>query len=243
MNLFQHVDLYCERASAAFWAEPVNAFSNLSFAVAAWAIWRMLAPERRDPGRRIPLGVSFTVPLMLAICLGSFAFHTIGTIWAQVLDVAPIAFFVFWYLAVFLQWFFGLSRARCLLAVAGFIAFLAAFIALAGPYIPNRSGTYVPVFLLLVGLTAVLFRSPDPTLRVHAPTFAWATAAFTVALVARTADESVCGSFPLGTHFLWHSFDGLLVYLASRALVLRWRTQTGSTATEAPADSVLASGR
>ncbi len=35
MDWFQAVDIYCERTSAAFWAEPVNALSNLSFIAAA----------------------------------------------------------------------------------------------------------------------------------------------------------------------------------------------------------------
>jgi hypothetical protein len=30
------VDLYCERTDPSFWAEPINALSNLSFLLAAW---------------------------------------------------------------------------------------------------------------------------------------------------------------------------------------------------------------
>jgi hypothetical protein len=31
------IDLYCERVSPSFWAEPVNAVSNLAFLIAAIA--------------------------------------------------------------------------------------------------------------------------------------------------------------------------------------------------------------
>ena len=36
------IDLYCERTSAAFWAEPVNALSNLAFVTAALALVLLL---------------------------------------------------------------------------------------------------------------------------------------------------------------------------------------------------------
>ncbi|MER7480852.1 ceramidase domain-containing protein [Streptomyces sp. NPDC126510] len=227
MNLNEHVFQYCERASTAFWSEPVNALSNLPFMVAAWAVWRMLGQDRLTPDRAIPVSVGFTVPLMSCIGLGSFAFHTAATRWAQILDVAPIGLFVLWYLAGFLHWFHGLSWRRCLLGVAGFVGFLGAFVAAAGAHVPNKSGTYVPVLLLLIGLTAHLRTTRAASLRSYSETFAWATACFAVALLARTVDESVCGSFPLGTHFLWHLFDALVVLIVSRALVHRWRTRTG----------------
>ena len=34
--MFEIVDLYCERTSPVFWAEPVNALTNLAFFLAAW---------------------------------------------------------------------------------------------------------------------------------------------------------------------------------------------------------------
>jgi hypothetical protein len=35
MNWSEPVDLYCERVSAGFWAEPVNALANAAFLLAA----------------------------------------------------------------------------------------------------------------------------------------------------------------------------------------------------------------
>lgn len=38
MDWVAAVDIYCERTSAGFWAEPINALSNLSFPLGAlWA--------------------------------------------------------------------------------------------------------------------------------------------------------------------------------------------------------------
>ncbi|PYC87698.1 hypothetical protein C7C46_02815 [Streptomyces tateyamensis] len=231
MNLNEHVFDYCERTTAAFWSEPVNAISNASFLLAAWAIWRMLAPDRAA-GRRTPVSIAFTTPLMVCIGLGSFAFHTIGTRWAQVLDVAPIGLYVLWYLGSYLLWFHRRPIKQALLGVGAFIVFLALFIAVAGPYIPNKSGTYIPVLLLLIGITATLRRSPDAELRPYAAPFAWSTLVFAISLTARTLDERVCGALPTGTHFLWHLGDGLLVYLTSRTLINHWHARTATTHTQ-----------
>ena len=48
-----------------------------------------------------------------------------------------------------------------------------------------------------------------------------AGAVLAVSLTFRTVDPAVCPAFPLGTHFLWHLLNGLVLYLAARPLVLR----------------------
>ncbi|MFT2588559.1 hypothetical protein ACMWPQ_29155, partial [Escherichia coli] len=47
-SLLAPVDLYCERLSTAFWAEPVNALSNLAFLLAAYFLWRLPLPQGRS---------------------------------------------------------------------------------------------------------------------------------------------------------------------------------------------------
>ena len=48
MNWTAPLDFYCERTSAAFWAEPFNAVSNASFLVAAALLLVRLGRERED---------------------------------------------------------------------------------------------------------------------------------------------------------------------------------------------------
>jgi hypothetical protein len=43
---------------------------------------------------------------------------------------------------------------------------------------------------------------------------------FVVALSLRTLDMHLCPSFPLGTHFLWHLLNALLLYLLLRLVIL-----------------------
>ncbi len=215
----KHVYDYCEQGnSSAFWSQPVNALTNLGYILAALVIWRML-----QRGTRAPFSIWYVVPLMIVIGIGSLSFHTVSDQAAELLDRVPIGIFVLSYLVTFLHWFYGLTWKRCLLGLGAFIVFTAAFVALTGTSIPNQSGQYVPVLLLLLGLTFALRASADRDHSAHWRSFALASMVFAVALVARTVDESVCSEFPLGTHFLWHLLTAYLLYIVSRSLILRWR--------------------
>ncbi len=210
---------YCEQGnSSAFWSQPINALTNLGYILAALVIWRML---RREP--RAPLSIRYVFPLMIAIGIGSFIFHTVSDQAAELLDIVPIGIFVLSYLVTFLHWFYGLAWKRCLLGLGAFIVFAVAFTALAGKSIPNKSGMYVPVLLLLLGITFALGRSADPGRSQHWRSFALASVVFAAALTARTVDKIVCSDFPVGTHFLWHLLTAYLLYIVSRSLILRWQ--------------------
>ena len=40
-DMTRAIEMYCERTSAAWDAEPLNAVSNAAFFIAAWAAWRL----------------------------------------------------------------------------------------------------------------------------------------------------------------------------------------------------------
>ena len=61
------VDEYCERMSPEYWAEPVNAVTNLAFVLAAVIMWRRVVG--------MPLARALCVVLS-AIGVGSYLFHT-----------------------------------------------------------------------------------------------------------------------------------------------------------------------
>jgi len=53
---------------------------------------------------------------------------------------------------------------------------------------------------------------------------AWRLADQYRSLSVTTDDLAVCKYFPVGTHFFWHLFNGLLVYLAFRGLLINLTT-------------------
>lgn len=206
MDWSQPVDLYCERLDPSFWAEPLNALTNVSFLIAAavaYAQWRR-AGSRDWPALAL-IGVTF------AIGVGSFIFHTVATRGAALFDTVPIAVFSYGYLLLALRRFLGLSRA---VALATLIAF-AALNAFEAYLVPrgtlNGSHAYLPA---LAALVVVGWLSNE---RRAGRLLLTAAAVLAVSIVFRSVDQAVCASLPIGTHFLWHTLNGLVLYLALRA--------------------------
>lgn len=205
------VDLYCERTSADFWAEPVNAFSNLSFIIAALAIvWLM-----RRTGARTSLPAIFLGINLVGIGLGSFVFHTQANRLTMLADLLPI----FIYQIAFLL-FYARHVAGCrALTMAGLLLlFLLAnlgFMQLPREWL-NGSLVYGGA-LLFISAIAVYHHT---TAKREPAILYLAVAVFLIALACRSFDLWICQWSPLGTHFLWHLLVGGVLYLTMRAYVL-----------------------
>jgi Ceramidase len=209
------VDAYCERTGPGLVAEPLNAVTNLAFLVAALALWRLARGGRSQPAAHASLS---TLAVLLAVIgLSSLAFHTLATGWAGTLDSLSIAVFVHYYVVCFTRWFAGISWRWAWLAAPGFAVFTVIVVASTGG---GDTASYLPALIGLVGLAAGLGVAG---LGADARRFAVAGGVFAGSLLLRSIDGSVCGSFPAGTHFLWHLLNALVLYLIGWALVLRWR--------------------
>ncbi|BAU90664.1 hypothetical protein MPPM_2059 [Methylorubrum populi] len=197
---------YCERGDAGFWAEPVNALTNAAFLVAAG----LAARRARGDGPVLALAaVTFVVGI------GSFLFHTLANRWSMLADVIPIAVFIYGYFALAMARFFDL---RPLAATAITMAFAAlsfglspALDALTGRSVSaltNGSIDYVPAVLALLGVGLALLKRAPGTARSVLVT----AGLFLVSLTFRTADLGLCPRLPLGTHFLWHVLNAVVLY-------------------------------
>lgn len=208
MDLTASIDAYCERLGPEFWAEPVNAVTNLAFVIAALI-------GVREARRRGVFSGWVVVLCILAFCigLGSFLFHTFAQRWASIADVVPILLFILAYLFAAAHYLFGL---RWLIAIpAAIIAFGLALIAREGMLLIatkeqlNGSEGYAPALALLLGSAVILTMMRHPAGR----WIAAASGVFVLSMIARSTDIAVCEAFPLGTHFLWHCLNGLMIGL------------------------------
>ena len=50
-----------------------------------------------------------------------------------------------------------------------------------------------------------------------------AAAVFAVSLTARTLDFAICADYPHGSHWLWHLGNGVVIFLAIKATLVRVR--------------------
>ena len=209
MDWGRAVDLYCERTDASFWAEPVNAVTNAAFLIAALVAF---VQWRRGGARDWP--VLALIAVTAAIGVGSFIFHTVATSAAAKFDTIPIAVFIYGYLLLALRRFLGFSLLVSLGVLVAFSAFNYAEAMIVPRGALNGSHAYLPA---LAALIAVAW----PMRKASAGRWLFA-AAFTliVSLTFRSIDMAVCDALPLGTHFLWHSLNGLALYLLLRAAML-----------------------
>jgi hypothetical protein len=211
MDWFREVNAYCERTDPSYWSEPVNAISNASFFIAAFLCWRMLE-GRSDAGARL-----LTINLF-AIGIGSWLFHTHAQVWAAVADVVPIQIFILLYLHLATTRFFALPWWAGAVAVLVFIPYSVAtaqiVAALFGPL--NSSVSYIPVPLLIAAYGLALARRAPETghgLLIGA-------LLLSASLVFRTIDLAVCDAIPLGTHWIWHILNGIMLGWMIRVLHL-----------------------
>jgi hypothetical protein len=204
------IDLYCERTDPTFWSEPVNALTNLAFLIAAAAALR----QWRRAGSR-DIGALLLIIVTAAIGLGSFAFHTLATRGAVLLDVIPIALFIYGYLLLALRRFLGLAWLPALAWLIGFIIIATAVPRLLPPDFLNGSGGYLPALIALFVVGVLAYRRDEKAGRA----LLTAGGILAVSIVFRSIDLSVCPKFPLGTHFIWHVLNALVLYLLLRAAI------------------------
>jgi ceramidase len=203
------MDAYCERVGMGLFAEPLNAFSNVSFLLAALAAW-VLA---RRTGT-LSAGVRALIAIGASVGIGSILWHTYPTMPTLVLDSVPILIFIMWYIWLYARNVVGM---RPLFAVASAAAFLlATFVAL--PFSGVLHGAFVYTPGLVVTLLLGMFHARER--RVARFTLLAAAGVYLAALFFRTIDNEVCPVLPIGTHFLWHILIGLVTYLAMRPLIL-----------------------
>jgi len=193
------VDGYCERLGPEYWAEPVNAVTNAAFLIAAAVMW----PRVRGMATGQVL-----VLILAAIGVGSYLFHTHANRLTGLMDVLPILLFILAYVFAASRDFLGLSPVKAGLVTAGFVPYAAATVPLFAmiPGLGSSAG-YAPVPVLILAYAWLLRRRASDTAR----GLAIGAAILVLSLTFRTLDGPLCGVVPLGTHFLWHVLNGVML--------------------------------
>lgn len=202
------LQLYRERGNdPAFWAEPINALTNASFVIAA-ACALHLAMDRQA----MTSSTLLLIGLAAVIGVGSFLFHTAANRLTMWLDVIPIALFQTLFLWLATRDILSCS-ARLSLGIV-LVIVCASFALMPVHKFLNGSLFYLPSLLaiLTIGWMWSLRSSHEPYLLLLA------AGCFALALTARTIDWSV--PWPIGSHFLWHLLNGVVVYLTLRTWIV-----------------------
>lgn len=196
MDWLASVDAYCERLGPGYWAEPVNALTNAAFVLAAMLVW----PYARGLGRAMCV-------LLAVIGVGSWLFHTHANRLTGVMDTTPILAFILLYVFAASRDLLGLRGWMAGLAVLGFFPFSALLVPVFRDLGMGSSSGYAPVPVLILIYAALLWRRRPGVAR----GLAVGAGILCLSLAARMADMPICGRFPLGTHFLWHILNAVML--------------------------------
>lgn len=199
MDLLERVDAYCERVGPDYWAEPVNALTNLAFVVAAAVMWPRV--------RGLPVARLLTIVLAV-IGIGSWLFHTHAQVWAGIADTVPILIFVLIYIFAANRDYWNMAPVWAFGATLLFFPYAAATLPLFR-MVPGlgASAGYAPV-PLLIALYAVLLRHRAPA---TARGLGIGAAILTASIALRSLDAPLCDAWPLGTHFAWHLLNATML--------------------------------
>lgn len=213
MSLTRQIFNYCERgADGAFWAEPANALTNASFIVAALVTLAMAMRRGRLDG-----AVGWLIGVCFVVGIGSFLFHTFATVWAVMADSGPIMIFILSYFAIAMRYFGGYGWVKSLLLMLGFVVGMVALSAALRPFHAtfNGSQSYFPAFVALMAVGIWLKTR-------HHAAGRWligVAAIFALSLTFRSIDQTVCARWALGTHWLWHVLNGVVLGTLITALI------------------------
>lgn len=191
--------------SPAFWAEPVNAVTNLAFIIAGVLVVLAWHNSANKSEAALFLGIWVAV-----IGVGSFLLHTFATRWAALADTIPILVFILVYLYLALRHYLQLSLWTSLAITVIFIPVSAGAGAATAPLLGSSAGYASALLAIFVVGLLMLQRN-----RTIANGLLVSAGVFAVSIVFRTIDETLCPAVSLGTHFIWHLLNAVVLYLLS----------------------------
>ncbi|MBO9449250.1 ceramidase domain-containing protein [Tropicibacter sp. R16_0] len=199
MDWLREIDGYCERLGPEYWAEPINAVTNAAFVVAALIMWQ------RTKGIAIARVLAMILGL---IGVGSYLFHTHAQVWAAIADVTPILGYILVYIYAVNRHVWGLRMLPALGLTGLFFPYAAATLPLFQmvPGLGDSAG-YAPVPLLIYIYAVLLRHRAAETAR----GLAIGATILVASITFRALDEPICGAVPMGTHFMWHILNGIML--------------------------------
>ena len=211
MHDHDHIDIYCERLEPGLWAEPINAFTNISFIIATVLCY--ILARRAD---RLDWKSALLILFLCCIGIGSTLFHTFANKVTLILDVAPILLYQITFILLYCTSVIKLSPIKT--GALFLLFFISSLLCEQIPtHVMNGSLSYAPSILYIAGFAIWHYKNSNT----ERYTLALAAVIFTLSLTFRSIDMAICNSMIIGSHFLWHLLNGCVLYLTTRAFILR----------------------
>lgn len=200
------IDIYCERLNTYFFAEPINLWTNLCFIVAgAILIYRACSQKHLYANKICIYGITCAL-----VGIGSFLFHSFATRWAMLLDVLGIAACVCYALYVLSRNIFQFSYLQTFALFVFMIISTVIFTWLIPSEWVNGSEQYFGVCFTCFLLGALDYYRHQNMLLLSA------MGIFVLSLIFRSIDIAICSYIAIGTHFIWHTLNAVVLYIVGQ---------------------------
>lgn len=204
------IGFYCGRHGSGFFDEPQNSFSNTAFLIGALLAYR--AWRRSGNAETFILVL---VVMLAAIGVGSFVFHSYPTPITLYIDLIPIQVYILAVLAYTLNRVLLCSWKATALVLVGFFLVRQAGIFILPKGLLGGGITHVPTLLALLLFIVILARRGLVVWRYLVA----GAACYLGALIVRSWDVPLCGTFPFGLHWAWHVLTALAATLVLLGLI------------------------
>jgi len=204
INLNTSIDIYCERVSSDLFAEPINFLSNIAFIIAFYILIRRLK-DASFGDKALKNCSTILTYIILFIGLGSFLFHAFGNLWSAFADTFPIMIFILFYLYIAVRFYL---KQNNFVAATALIIFLSLNVFLGYAGIEEISSYLTALFAMLLISVISLMRDEIEISRGLFTT----SIIFMISLTFRQLDNFACSYMSLGTHWIWHILNAILLY-------------------------------
>lgn len=199
---------YCERTESSFLSEPINFFSNAAFLISAYFAYQLLKKYKIKERSYYIL-----VLLLTLIGVGSALWHSFRDPYALLLDALPIFAFFLLFLYLLFRKLIGNGKKAFVLLIIFFLFQVVVSYLL--PNFLNGSVRHLVNGVVFGMLAFILYRENKPIRK----DMIIALSLYSLAIVFRSVDNSICSLLPIGTHFLWHIFNAIAAFYAMKLLV------------------------
>jgi hypothetical protein len=194
-----NVFFYCERTSYDILSEPLNFFTNLCFIIFSG----LLLFDKSILDKKYAL-------LIFLIGVGSLLFHSIPIRLTGFLDVFFIISFIYYYIFTL---YIKLNIKKYLSAIVSifFIIICLVFGIISKNTLLGSSAFYLPIIFHILFLYIYFLKKKK--IYVNYNVLLFILVLFSLSLLLRSVDIYLCNTFFIGTHFIWHILNALVLYL------------------------------
>jgi hypothetical protein len=203
----------CERSGMGIWDEPLNVISSVAFMLVAVSIYRHYH-RHEDLQEKWIWDVHALTFLTFMIGVNSIIFHMIPNPTTELLDTVTIVLFIMLY---FWSVLFRIGRTSFFSALICFVAFVGFSHILVHqfPRAMNDSIGYLSSMIALIMIAVHLHLRARPS----SSHFMLAALIGVISLFCRVIDREICDEISIGSHFMWHILNAMLLYILLKQLV------------------------